>query len=220
MLISTGLIVAISALVSLPIAICTAFYLFNFSRRNSYFPTLIRICLDVLASTPSIVFGLFGSAFFCLYLNMGFSIISGGLTLACMILPAVIRMVEEGLNAVPREQRLNGKALGLSDTAIFFNLLLPAAAPAITAALLLGIGRALSETAALLFTSGYVLRTPESIFDSGRALSIHIYDLSMNVPGGDQNAYRSAAVLLFVLLLINSCALLTMKYFFKRITAS
>ena len=216
-LISTALIVTVCAVAALPVALGAVFFLFLFSERNSFLANIIRMCLDILASTPSIVFGLFGSAFFCIYLKLGFSILSGGLTLACMVLPSVIRMTEEGLIAIPREHLLNGTALGISKTSIFFHILLPTAAPAVSAALLLGIGRALSETAALLFTSGYVLRTPESLFDSGRALSIHIYDLAMNIPGGDLNAYRSAAVLLVVLLLVNSSALITMNHCIKRI---
>ena len=133
-----------------------------------------------------------------------------------MILPGVIRMIEEGINATPNDYRLNASALGLSKVALFFHVLLPAAAPAVTAALILGIARALSETAALLFTSGYVLRRPESLLDSGRSLSVHIYDLAMNVPGGDANAYKSAATLLAGLLMLNTGALLIMHYWLKR----
>jgi phosphate transport system permease protein len=217
-LVSTSLIVLTCSIVSIPIALGSAYFLFFFSRLNSSFTGLLRICLDVLASTPSIVFGLFGSAFFCIYLKFGFSILSGGLTLACMVLPAAIRMCEEGLANVPEEYRLNGAALGLSKTSLFFHVLLPAALPTLSAAMLLSIGRALSETAALLFTSGYVLRMPESLLDSGRSLSIHIYDLAMNIPGGDQNAYRSAAVLLIMLFTINSVAIFTMNFCVRRIS--
>jgi len=85
-------------------------------------------------------------------------------------------------------------------------ILLPAAAPSLLAGFLLGGGRAIAETAALIFTSGYVDRMPTSLLDSGRALSIHIYDLSMNIPGGDRNAYGSALMLIVALLMINILA--------------
>jgi phosphate transport system permease protein len=86
------------------------------------------------------------------------------------------------------------------------HILIPAAAPALAAALMLGIGRAMAETAALIFTSGYVDRMPSSLMDSGRALSVHIYDLSMNVAGGDANAYASALILIVLLIIINGMA--------------
>jgi phosphate transport system permease protein len=84
---------------------------------------------------------------------------------------------------------------------------LPAAAPSIAAGMVLGVGRAMAETAALIFTSGYVDRMPESVFDSGRALAIHIFDLSMNVPGGDKSAYASALVLIVAIGVVNLFAL-------------
>ncbi len=99
-----------------------------------------------------------------------------------------------------------GAALDLSKSRVIFRILLPAATPGLVAGLLLGIGRAVAETAALIFTSGYVDRMPESLLDSGRALSIHIYDLAMNVPGGEPNAYASALVLVVMLLAINATA--------------
>ena len=101
---------------------------------------------------------------------------------------------------------MGAAAMGLSRTATLIQLLLPAAVPGIVVGLVLGIGRALAETAALIFTSGYVDRTPGSLFDSGRALSVHIFDLSMNVAGGDRHAYASALVLIAMLLVINASA--------------
>ena len=139
-------------------------------------------------------------------LGLGFSILSGGLTLACMVLPILIRSTEEGFRSAPEEYRLGAAALGLSRTSTLFHLLLPAAVPGLVVGLVLGIGRAVAETAALIFTSGYVDRMPESLWDSGRSLSIHIFDLSMNVSGGDESAYASALVLLVSLLVINGVA--------------
>ena len=204
-LVSTLLILGVCLVVSVPIGTLTAVLLSEYSRRSALFSRLVRASLDVLAGVPSIVFGLFGNAFFCIALKMDFSILSGGLTLACMVLPIFIRSVELGLRAVPDDYRQAGAALGMSQTTLLARVLIPAAAPGIAAGLMLGIGRALAETAALMFTSGYGDRMPESLFDSGRALSLHIYDLTQ-ITGGEPNAYASAVVLIVLLLLVNLLA--------------
>lgn len=211
-LVSTILILLVCLAVSMPIGIGTAILLAEFSSRRTTFERFVRRSLDVLAGVPSIVFGLFGNTLFCYMLKMGFSIFSGGLTLACMVLPILIRATEEGFRSVPNEIRLGSAALGLSYTSTLFRVLLPAAAPGLVVGLVLGIGRALAETAALIFTSGYVDRMPSSLFDSGRALSVHIYDLSMNIAGGDPNAYASALVLVVLLFLINGLAMLPLRW--------
>ncbi|QMS86382.1 phosphate ABC transporter permease PstA (plasmid) [Nostoc edaphicum CCNP1411] len=219
-LISTCLILGVCMAVSLPLGVGTAVLLAEFTATESVFGRLVRRSLDVLAGVPSIVFGLFGNAFFSIHLGLGFSILSGGLTLACMVLPILIRSAEAGLRAVPADYRLGAAALGLSRTTTLGKLLLPAATPGLVVGLVLGIGRAIAETAALIFTSGYVDRMPESLLDSGRSLSIHIFDLSMNVAGGDANAYASALVLLILLLLVNSIATWTARFWLgRRITS-
>jgi phosphate transport system permease protein len=205
-LVSTFLILSVCLAVSLPIGMGTAILLAEFTSDQNLFGRTTRRSLDVLAGVPSIVFGLFGNAFFCKTLGLGFSILSGGLTLACMVLPILIRSTEEGFRAVPVNYRLSAAALGLSRTTTLVHLLLPAAVPGLLVGLILGVGRAIAETAALIFTSGYVDRMPESLLDSGRALSIHIFDLSMNVSGGDANAYASALVLVILLLAVNGTA--------------
>lgn len=205
-LVSTALILGVCMIVSLPIGVGTAALLAEFSPADSGFGRLIRRSLDILAGVPSIVFGLFGNALFCKTLHLGFSILSGGLTLACMVLPILIRSTEEGFRSVPNEYRMSAAALGMSRTTTLFRILLPSATPGLLVGLVLGVGRAIAETAALIFTSGYVDRMPSSLLHSGRALSIHIFDLSMNVAGGDDNAYASAFVLVVSLLLINWAA--------------
>jgi phosphate transport system permease protein len=215
-LVSTLMIVAVCMTVSLPLGLGAAVLLSEFTSTENVFGRLVRRSLDVLAGVPSIVFGLFGNAFFCKFLGLGFSILSGGLTLACMVLPILIRATEEGFRSVPNDYRLSAAALGLSRTTTLWNLLLPAAIPGLVVGMVLGIGRAIAETAALIFTSGYVDRMPVSLLDSGRALSIHIYDLSMNVSGGDGNAYKSAFVLMVLLLGINGLAAFIGERWFKR----
>ncbi len=203
-LVSTGLVLLVCMGAVVPLSVLTAMYLSESCRGGG--GRLIRASLDVLAGVPSIVFGLFGAVFFGQVLGLGFSILSGGLTLACMVAPVLIRTIEDAFSGLPDSYRLGAAALGLGPFASLFKVLLPLAVPGVIVGLVLGIGRAMAETAALIFTSGYVDRMPESLFDSGRVLSIHIYDLSMNVPGGDGNAYGSAAVLLLLLLLINAGA--------------
>lgn len=204
MLISTFLILMVCLAVSVPIGLATAILLAEFARAGGWLGRSIRLSLNVLAGVPSIVFGLFGNALFSIYFGMGFSILSGGLTLACMVLPLLIRSTEEGLLAVPDDYRKAGAALGVSRGAMLWRIILPAAAPGLVVGLVLSTSRALAETAALLFTSGYVDRMPESLLDSGRSLSIHIYDLAINVPGGEGRAYATALVLLGMLITINT----------------
>ncbi len=205
-LVSTALILGVCLAVSAPLGIATAILLAEFTREGNRYCTAIRRSLDTLAGVPSIVFGLFGYAFFCVYLRMGFSILSGGLTLACMVLPILTRTAEQGLRSVPDEYRYAAAAVGMTRTQTLRQLLLPAAMPGLVAGVVLGVGRALAETAALLYTSGYADRMPSSLADSGRSLSIHIYDLAMNVPGGEPNAYATALVLVGLLIAINATA--------------
>jgi phosphate transport system permease protein len=206
-LVSTALVLVVALMAALPLGWAAAALLAEYVPADGGFGYAVRYSLQVLAGVPSIVFGLFGNAFFSVYLGMGFSILSGGLTLACMLLPILASTADAGLRAVPDAYRLSAAALGMSRTATLFHLLLPVAAPALAAGLLLGIGRAIAETAALLFTSGYVDRMPGSLLDSGRTLAIHIFDLSMNVSGGDAPAHASALILVVALLLINIVAM-------------
>lgn len=217
-LVSTMLILLVALGAALPLAWTTAALLAEYVPATSKFGMLVRYSLQVLAGVPSIVFGLFGNAFFSIYLGLGFSILSGGLTLACMLLPILVSTAEAGLRAVPDSYRLSAAALGMTRAATLIRLLLPIAAPALAAGLLLGIGRAVAETAALLFTSGYVDRMPGSLLDSGRALALHIFDLSMNVPGGDVPAYASALVLVAMLLCINIFAMQLVQSWQRRNT--
>lgn len=203
-LVSTGLVLMVCMGVSLPLGLGTALFLSELSRQHPFWNRTIRLSLDILAGVPSVVFGLFGNAFFCKGLGLGFSILSGGLTLACMVLPILIRSIQVGLSGVPLEYRQAAAALGLSHLGALGTLIVPAAMPGIVVGVLLGIGRAIAETAALIFTSGYVDRMPTSLLDSGRVLSIHIFDLAMNVPGGEAPAYATAFVLVVLLVILNS----------------
>lgn len=198
---STFLIVLCCLGTAIPPGLGVAFYLTE--NGENRFRKWLRASVDLLATIPSIVFGLFGMAFFCRFLGLGFSILSGGLTLACMILPVLIRTTVAAVEALPDHLRSSATALGLTKTTILLRVLLPGATPGIVIGITIGTARALSETAALIFTSGYATRSPDSLLDSGRSISVHIYDLAMNIPNGAQGASASALVLLIALLLIN-----------------
>lgn len=202
-LVSTFMILFVCIVTVVPLAFGTALFLSEWVPKNKIWGRLIQQSLDVLSGMPSIVFGLFGYALFSQVFGWGFSILSGGFTLSCMVLPFVVGSIQLGFESLPVELRKSGAALGLKKTTISLKILFPLALPSLITGLTLGTTRALSETAALLFTAGYVDYMPESFMDSGRSLSIHIYDLAMNVPGGNQNAYSSALVLVLILILIS-----------------
>ena len=218
---STALLLCVAMAVAVPSGLAAAILLSEATRRKTSLSRIVSTSLDILSGVPSIVYGLFGNAFFSVYLGLGFSILSGGLTLACMVLPIFVRTAEAGFIAVQDDWRLGAAALGLSRWTTLVRIQLPAAAPSIAVGLVLGIGRALAETAALIFTSGYVDRMPSSLLDSGRSLSVHIYDLSMNIPGAERSAYASAFVLIVLLLVINgSASWLTERLLHRRIVRS
>lgn len=132
----------------------------------------------LLNGIPSIVYGLFGAIFFVRRLGCGKSLLAGGLTLAVMILPLVLRTAEEALKAVPDIYREGSFGLGAGRVRTVFRIILPAAAPGFFAGVLLGIGRIVGESAALVFTSGTVAQVVHGLTDSGRTLSVHLYAIS------------------------------------------
>ena len=210
-IVSTLLILAVCLATAVPLAIAVAVFLVELLPQHSRLERVVQISLDTLAAVPSVVFGLFGNAFFCIQLGLGFSILSGGLTLACMVLPLLIRITESSIRAVPQRYRLAAAALGMTTSRTICKLVVPLAMPGIVVGTLLALGRAMAETVALVFTSGYVDRMPGSLMDSGRSLSIHVFDLAMNVPGGDANAYGTGVILIFALLIINGAVLCLAK---------
>ena len=202
-LVSTLLILAVCLAVVIPLGLACALFLTEIVSPASPAGKITGYSLDVLSGVPSIVFALFGYQLFAISLGLGFSVLSGGLTLACMALPLMVRTSQQALLQVPGNLIEAGHALSLSRTGMLRRVILPAARHGIAAAIVLSIGRALAETAVLLFTAGYVLRLPGSLLDSGRALSVHIYDLAMHVPGGQGRAATAALVLVALIVLTN-----------------
>lgn len=147
---------------------------------------------------------------------MGWSILSGGLTLACMILPMLIRATEEGLRSVPGSYRTASAALGISTGSALWRLILPAAMPGIRVGLILGIGRAMAETAAVMFTAGGSIRMPDGLMDPVRSLAYHIYILAIEIPGGQRRAYAASLVLVLLLLMITLASNVMMQRFVRK----
>jgi len=213
-IVSTFIIVLICLVFVVPVGVLAAIKISEMNEKLKG-TRLIKNSLNILAGVPSIVFGLFGALFFGEFLGLGYSLLTGGLTLACMALPLFISTTEQGLRAVPRPLVFSAQSLGLSHFSVLSKVVLPAALPSVIAAVALSIGRALAETAALLFTSGFSYRMPESLLDSGRSLSVHIYELTMNVPGGDASAFKTALVLLIFIGLIHAGTKTVASYIFS-----
>ena len=216
LLVSTAWILAVCLFTVIALGTPCALFLANNNMLDTWRRRVGQV-LDILAAIPSIVFGLFGYVFFTQILGMGFSILSGGLSLACMCLPLYVRLSEHALRQVPLSYRNAAMALNLSELGYVRRILLPLAAPGMVAAVILAAGRALAETAVLIFTAGYVVRMPNSLFDSGRSLSVHIYDLAMNVPGGTHNAATTALLLVIILVVMNALSRLLATAYSRRL---
>ncbi|WP_174590031.1 phosphate ABC transporter permease PstA [Methanocella conradii] len=214
MILGTLYITAIAIVVSTPLSVGAAIYMAEYAGENRL-TSLVRFGADSLAGIPSIMFGMFGYLFFVLYMGMGFSLLAGGLTLALMGLPLILRVSEEAIKAVPESYRLGSLALGASKWQTIYKVVLPTAFPGIVTGVMLGMGRAIGETAAVMFTAGTVAKVPWSLFSSARTMTLHIYLLTMeNI--SIKNAYGTAAVLVIMILAITLASnLLTRRYMAK-----
>jgi phosphate transport system permease protein len=213
-IVATAYITLLAILIASPLGVGTAIYLTEYTREGLA-TRIIRFGAECLAGVPSIILGLFGFVLFVMKLRLGWSILSGGLTLAIMVLPIIIRTSEEAIKAVPQEYRQVCYSLGMSQWQAITRIVLPSALPGITTGIMLSVGRSLGETAVLLFTAGAALRTPVSVFDSGRTMAVHFYILAregLSMP----NAYGTAAILMVSILLINLTAYTLMQRLMKR----
>ena len=214
-LINTVLMTALSLLIAVPLGIGSAIYLAEYARRGSRLVRLIRITAETLSGIPSIIYGLFGQLFFVAALGLGLSLLSGAMTLSIMILPLVMRMTEEALLAVPDSYREGSFGLGAGRLRTVFRVVLPSAVPGTLAGVILGIGRIVGETAALLYTAGSVAEVPKSLFHSARTLSVHMYALSGEGLYLEQS-YATAVVLLVIVIGINALSAALAKRIARR----
>ena len=203
-LIGTVVLGAVSLLIATPIGVGAALYLTEYTTESGL-TKIIRFGADSLAGVPSIVFGLFGFIFFVTVLHMGWSILAGGLTLALMMLPTIIRTTEEAVLTVPQAYRDIGYSLGATRWEMVTTTVLPSALPGILTGVILSFGRAVSETAAVIFTAGTALNLPDSIFSPVRTMAVHFYILAVEGISLEK-AYATGAVLIITVLLINLTA--------------
>lgn len=203
-----------SLLIAGPIGIFTAIYLVEYADRSKPIVKLIAMATDTLAAVPSIVYGLFGFLFFVTFLEFSFSLIAGILTMTIMVLPLIIRSTEEALLSVGTPLRQASFALGAGKLRTIFSVVLPVAMPGILSGVILAIGRIMGESAALIYTLGSSTNLPASLFSSGRTLAVHMYVLS-NEGFHVNEAYATAVVLVFVVLILNALSTMVSRRFTK-----
>lgn len=212
-IVSTLMMTLLSLAVSAPLAVCTAIYLVEYTGRGNKLARMIRVTCETLSGIPSIVYGLFGMLFFVTALGWGFSLLAGAFTLAVMVLPLIMRTTEEALRSVPDACREASFALGAGKLRTVCRVVLPAAAPGILAGVVLAVGRAAGETAALIYTAGTVAQIPSGggfLFQSCRTLAIHMYALS-NEGLHTGQAFATAVALLATVLVMNALSAMAAK---------
>lgn len=200
-IINTCTMTVVSLLLAVPFGVGAAIDLTEYAKRGSRLTRLVQMTTQTLSGIPSIVYGLFGMLMFNNALQLGYSMLSGALTLAIMILPLIMRTTQEALSAVPDMYREGSFGLGAGKLRTVFSVVLPSAMPGILSGVILAIGRIVGETAALMYTSGTVAKVA-GLMDSGTTLALHMYKqasegLYLN------EAYATSVVLLALVLLIN-----------------
>ena len=212
-LVNTLVMTVISLLLAVPAGVGGAIYMVEYAGRGNRLVKLVRLTAETLQGIPSIVYGIFGFVFFNVACGWGFSMLAGSVTLAIMILPVILRTTEEALMAVPDNYREGSFGLGAGKLRTVFRIILPAAMPGILAGVILGIGRVVGESAALIYTAGtgtgnlgfvkegkFSLFAP--LFQSTRTLSVHMYAL-MNEGLYTDEAHATAVVLLVLVVGLN-----------------
>ncbi len=207
-LLNTLIIVLITMLIATPLGVGAAVYLNEYAKPGRLVSS-IEFATETLSGIPSIIFGLFGSMFFGETLGLGYSLLTGSLTLILMVLPLITRNTQEALKTVPTSYRNGALGLGAGKWYMIRTVLLPSAAPGILTGAILAIGRIVGESAALLFTAGSAKALPKTlgklfskIFHSGGTLTIQLY-LSATSEGDFDTAFGIAVVLLVLVLCIN-----------------
>ena len=207
-LLNTLIIVLITMLIATPLGVGAAVYLNEYAKPGRLVSS-IEFATETLSGIPSIIFGLFGSMFFGETLGLGYSLLTGSLTLILMVLPLITRNTQEALKTVPASYRNGSLGLGAGKWYMIRTVLLPSAAPGILTGAILAIGRIVGESAALLFTAGSAKALPKTlgklfskIFHSGGTLTIQLY-LSATSEGDFDTAFGIAVVLLVLVLCIN-----------------
>lgn len=221
-IVNTLLLVVLTMIIAIPISLGSAIYLNEYAR-ESKITILIEYAIETLAGIPSIIFGLFGMFFFGETLGLGYSLLTGALTLFIMLLPLLTKNSKEALKTVPQKYRFGAIGLGSGKWHMIKTILLPSATPGIITGVILAIGRIVGESAALLFTAGSAKDLPKSlaslfskITSSGGTLTIQMY-LSATSEGDFKTAFGIAVVLIIIVLAINVLTkILTKHYLIKQ----
>lgn len=203
-IIGTIALTVVAIIVATPLGVGTAIFLGEYTREGRI-SRVIRFGIGCLAGVPSIIFGLFGFVFFVIYLNMGWSILSGGLALAAMILPTIICTAEEALKAIPYSFREVSYSLGGTKWETVTRAILPNAMPGIFTGIILGVCRSIEETAVVILTAGSSLIIPTSLFSPVRTMSVHFYILAREGISMEM-AYGTGAALILLVLFVNIVA--------------
>lgn len=209
-IVSTLYVTALAMVIVTPIAVLAAVYLAEYAVQGRLV-RIIRFAADSLASVPSIVMGLFGLALFVETMKIGFSMLSAAMALSFLMLPIVMRTTEEAIRAVPKYIRWGAYGLGATKWQTVSRSVLPAAMPRIITGIILATGRAVGETAVVIYTMGQAINLPITPFDSGRPMTVHLYLLAMegiNLPA----AYGTALLLMIMILAFNLGA----RYILRR----
>ena len=216
-IIGTIYLVLVALVVAVPLGISGAIYLSEFAANNAL-TRFIKLSIVNLAGVPSVVYGLFGMGLFVIFLHFGTSILSGGLTLAFLVLPVIITSSEEALKTVPISFREAALALGATKMQAIRRVVLPNALPGMLTGSILGVSRAAGETAPILFTVAafFLPRLPHSIFDQVMALPYHLFIISTQVPNVEEKyKYGTALVLVFLVFGMNILAIIIRNKFRK-----
>ena len=214
-IINTLLMTALTLLVAVPLGVFAAIYLVEYAKNGSRLIAIVRVMAETLTGIPSIVYGLFGMLFFVGYCKWDYSLLSGAMTLAIMVLPVIMRTTEEALMADPKSFREGSFGLGAGKLRTVFVIVLPSAVPGILSGIILATGRIVGETAALIYTAGTMAKIPSNIFSSARTLSVHMYRLSNEGLHTDA-AFATAVVLLLMVIGINALSNVLAGKFAKK----
>ena len=214
---ATFMTIVISLLLAIPIGVATAVYLNEYTKKGSRAVKIIRGAIDILSGIPSIVYALFGMVTFVVWFGGRMSILAGSFTIAVMLLPTVVRSTEESLKAVPDSLREGSLALGAGKVRTLFKVVLPSALPGIMSAIILSMGRVVSESAPFMYTMGStIMPMPESFLSSGTTLAVALYKLAGEGRHTDE-AYATAFVLLVIVLALNLLASFIEKKLNKKL---
>ncbi len=216
-ILNTLYIILTTLLFVLPLGVGAAIYLTEYAT-NKRLVGMIEYAAETLSGIPSIIYGLFGSLFFCLFLDLDKSLLAGALTLVIMNLPTIMRTTQESLKTVPQSYREGAFGLGAGKWRVIRTVVLPNCVEGVITGCILSVGRIVGESAALLFTAGFAHALNgffEGLFSSGSTLTVALYVYATE-DGNFEVAFAIAAILMILTLLINLSATLIGKYFGRK----